>query len=302
MRCDLHQGPKIMNPLAKLFSRPPSGSEIEQRLKELELDRKKKQRDLTMLEMKKQDKVKQAVEAKKAGKENLLRDLFREISQIEVEIGNSNEELRRFSLSKTALISFQRKIKLLEEKKDRKGLQKLIERFSTGSIQNAIDKASVDDDQFQELLDDVLEDAETPGSRGRDADDPHFSDFERTIAAMANAEDSPPSAPISGQPRVLNHSELEQELAMIGGKITELQASIDDLYRKIDEACRQAAAMHRAARDLMANPDTYEQGVEMEARASAMENVEQWTRMIESLTNMIRSLEERKRDIIRNLA
>ena len=60
--------------------------------------------------------------------------------------------------------------------------------------------------------------------------------------------------------------------------------------------------MHRAARDLMANPDTYEQGREMEARASALNEVEQFNRLIESLTEMIRQSEERKQELLRNIA
>jgi hypothetical protein len=46
-----------MNPIAKLFSRTPSASDIREHLKQLELDQKKQRRDLIMLEQKKQEKV-----------------------------------------------------------------------------------------------------------------------------------------------------------------------------------------------------------------------------------------------------
>ncbi len=292
-----------MNPLSKLFSKIPSAPDIEQRLKELDLDRRKKQRDVAMLELKKQERVKRAVEAKKAGGESLIRDLFREISQIEIDIGNSNEDLRRLSLSKIALTSFQRKMQLLEQKRDHKGLQKLIERFRDSSLQGAIDRASVDDDKFNRMLHDILgeEEDEAAGLR-KHAEDPHYAEFEKTIAAMADAEDVTPIRPLSGGLHVLDNSELQQELAMIVGKIADLQSRIDDLFRRIETSQREASAMHRAAQDLMANPDTYQQGLEMEARASAMDNVEEFTREINSLTEMIKQLEDQKQAIIRNLS
>jgi hypothetical protein len=43
-----------MNLLAKLFSKMPSVQELEDKIKEIKLDQKKKQRDLTMLGQTKQ--------------------------------------------------------------------------------------------------------------------------------------------------------------------------------------------------------------------------------------------------------
>jgi low affinity Fe/Cu permease len=307
-----------MNPIARLFSKNPSASEIDDQLKELELDQKKKRRDLIMLEQKKQERVMRAVEAKKAGKQSLVMDLFREVSQIEIEIGHANSDLRRLSLAKAALNSFLRKMQLLEQKKDRKGLQKLIERFRDSSIQKTIDKADVNDDTFNELLEDVLGAEEEAAGQSQARDDLGFAEFERTITAMARVEEpcaveiSPEALPAYGvgaggragqTPHVRGSAELEQELAFVNGKIAEVQGKLDEVLRQEAKAREEAAAMHRAARDLMANPDTYDQGVEMEAKAKAMDDQESSLRsLIETLINMIKALEDQKRAIMRNMA
>ena len=195
-----------MNPIAKLFSKTPSVSEINQKLKELELDQKKKRRDLIMLEQKKQEKVKRAVEAKQAGRQSLVKDLFREISQVEIDIGYANADLRRLSLSKTALTSFMRKMQLLEQQKDRSGLQKLIERFRDSSFQNTIDKATVDDDTFKDLLEDVLGEEEGVAGRSKARDDLGFAGFDSAIGELAKVdetgtpEEGPPKSPDDTEP------------------------------------------------------------------------------------------------------
>ena len=195
-----------MNPIAKLFSKTPSASEIDQKLKDLELDQKKKRRDLVMLEQKKQEKVQRAVQAKQAGRQTLVKDLFREVSQIEIEIGYANSDLRRLSLSKTALSSFLRKMKLLEQKKDRNGLRKLIERFGDTSFQNTIDKATVDDDTFKDLLEDVLGEEEGAADRSRALEDSGFAEFDQAIGEMARTGEAavpieePPDMPIDVEP------------------------------------------------------------------------------------------------------
>ena len=104
----------------------------------------------------KQQKVKEAVTAKKGGKQEVLRDIFREMRQVEIDNGYVNNDLRRISLAKTALTSFLRKMEMLEKKKDRKSLQNLIVRFKDSAIQKAIDTAEVDDDTFNDMLEEIL--------------------------------------------------------------------------------------------------------------------------------------------------
>jgi hypothetical protein len=112
-----------------------------------------------------------------------------------------------------------------------------------------------------------------------------------------------PSLKSPGAPAVLGSDELAQELAFIDAKIADVQQQLDAALQKAMATKERAAAMHQAARDLMANPDTYEQGVEMERKAKAMENedLDALNRLIEALSNTIKSLEETKRSIIRQM-
>jgi hypothetical protein len=177
-----------MNLLDKLFSKSPNGDDIRIQLKEIERDQKKKRRDLDIMDQKKQDKVKEALTAKKGGKQEVLRDIFREMRQIEIDNGYINSDLRRLSLAKTALTSFLRKMEMLENKKDRKSLQNLIVRFKDSTIQKAIDSAEVDDDTFNDMLEDVLGEEELSVTQGKVKEDTGFSDFDRAISEMAKAE------------------------------------------------------------------------------------------------------------------
>jgi hypothetical protein len=179
-----------MNLLDKLFSKSPNGDDIRIQLKEIERDQKKKRRDLDIMDQKKQDKVKEALTAKKGGKQEVLRDIFREMRQIEIDNGYINSDLRRLSLAKTALTSFLRKMEMLENKKDRKSLQNLIVRFKDSTIQKAIDSAEVDDDTFNDMLEDVLGEEELSVTQGKVKEDTGFSDFDRAISEMAKAEES----------------------------------------------------------------------------------------------------------------
>jgi hypothetical protein len=180
----------MMNRIAKLFNMTPSAKDIRLQLKEIERDQRKKRRDLDILEQTKQQKVKQAVAAKKAGNQELLKDIFREMKQVEIDTGHVHEDLRRISLAKTALNAFLRKVESLEKKKDRKSLQTLISRFSDSSLQKVIDSASVDDDTFNDMLEDILGDEELSATRGKGKEDVGFAAFDRAIGEMAKAEES----------------------------------------------------------------------------------------------------------------
>jgi hypothetical protein len=179
-----------MNLIDKLFSKSPTAADIRVQLKEIERDQKKKRRDLDVMEADKQQKVKEAVNAKKAGKQEVLRDIFRQMRQIEIDNGYVNNDLRRLSLAKTALTSFLRKMEMLERKKDRKSLQNLIVRFKESSIQKAIDTAEVDDETFNGMLEEILGEEELSVTQGRVKEDVGFADFDKAIGEMAKAEES----------------------------------------------------------------------------------------------------------------
>ncbi len=179
-----------MNIINRLFSKTPSAQDIRVQLKEIEREQKKKRRDLDVKEREKQEKVKEAVAAKRNGRQELLRDVFREMRQMEIDNGYINSDLRRLSLAKTALTSFLRKMEMLERKKDRKSLQNLIVRFRESSIQKAIDSAEVDDETFNEMLEEILGEEELSVTRGRVKEDAGFADFDKAIGEMAKAEDS----------------------------------------------------------------------------------------------------------------
>lgn len=179
-----------MNLLDRLFSKSPTAADIRVQLKEIEREQKKKRRDLDIMTQDKQQKVKEAVAAKKSGKQEVLRDIFREMRQMEIDNGYVNNDLRRLSLAKTALTSFLRKMEMLEQKKDRKSLQNLIVRFRDSSIQKAIDGAEVDDDTFNDMLEEILGEEELSITQGRVKEDEGFSDFDKAIGDMAKAEET----------------------------------------------------------------------------------------------------------------
>jgi hypothetical protein len=179
-----------MNFLDKLFSKTPNPADIRVQLKEIERDQKKKRRDLDVMDQRKQEKVKEALAAKKAGKQEVVRDIFREMRQVEIDNGYINSDLRRLSLAKTALTSFLRKMEMLEKKKDRKSLQNLIVRFKDSSIQKTIDSAEVDDDTFNDMLEEILGEEELSVTQGKVKEDTGFADFDKAIGEMAKAEES----------------------------------------------------------------------------------------------------------------
>jgi len=176
--------------MEKFFAKPPNAQDLRVQLKELEREQKKKRRDLEVLDSHKQDKVKEAVAAKKTGKQEILRDVFREMRQLEIDNGYINSDLRRLSLAKTALTSFLRKMELLEKKKDRKSLQNLIVRFRESPIQKAIDAAEVDDETFSQMLEEILGEEELSVTSGRVKEDSGFAEFDKAIGEMARAEEA----------------------------------------------------------------------------------------------------------------
>ena len=196
----------MMNRIAKLFSRTPSAQDIRLQLKEIERDQRKTRRDLDVLEQAKQQKVKQAVAAKKAGNQELLQDIFREMRQAEIDNGYVNNDLRRLSLTKIALKAFLRKAELLDKKQDRKSLQNLVSRFSSSTIQKAIDSAEVDDDTFSGMLEDILGDEEVTATHAKGKEDVGFAAFDQAIGEMAKAEEfgaveeEPVKLPEDGRP------------------------------------------------------------------------------------------------------
>ena len=176
--------------MEKFFAKTPNAQDLRVQLKEIEREQKKKRRDLEVMDRQKQDKVKEAVTAKKSGKQEILRDVFREMRQVEIDNGYINSDLRRLSLAKTALTSFLRKMELLEKKKDRKSLQNLIIRFRESPIQKAIDAAEVDDETFNDMLEEILGEEELSVTSGKVKEDVGFSEFDRAIGEMAKAEEA----------------------------------------------------------------------------------------------------------------
>ena len=160
-----------MNFWNSLCSKTPTAPDLKVQLKEIDREQKKKRRDLEVRERAKQEKIREAVAAKKSGKQELLRDLFREMRQLEIDNSYTNTDLRRLSLSKTALTSFLRKMEMLEKKKDRKSLQNIIVRFRESSIQKASDAAEVDDEAFQDMLEEILGEEEIDVTRGKVKED-----------------------------------------------------------------------------------------------------------------------------------
>ncbi len=322
-----------MNRISGLFSSLPGASKLRQLVKEVEHDQRKKQRDLAMLEATKSEKVRQAVEAKKAGKQALLRDIYRDVSQTEIDIASANSDLRRLWLTKTALSSFARKMETFDAKRDRKGLEALVRRIQTSSMQKAIDDAQVDDESFHALLQDILGEEEDLAAGREERPDAGFAEFDRAIGALAKSEavDAGGQAvTAAGASPVPLSTDQEQELAFLDSRIAELLAKMAELERQItgnqqqasqlqNEAASQrseAADAHSKAQELMANPDTQTQGQDLEAHARALEEkareldakagdlareMDSLRRMFESVSNMLKSYEDQRRALIRNM-
>ena len=180
----------VMELWNKLFRKNPTAEDIRVQLKEVERDQKKKRREMDLSEQAKQAKLKEAIKAKKDGKAELQRDIFRELRQTEIDRGHLNTELRRLSLSKTALTRFIRQMEMLGRRKDRSSLQNLIMRFRDSEIQRAIDKAEVDDDTFNDMLEEILGEEELAVAGGTSKEDAGFAEFDAALTKMMQAEET----------------------------------------------------------------------------------------------------------------
>jgi len=173
----------------RLFNAPPSPEDIQLQMKEVEREQKRKRRDMELKDEEKNRLMKDALSAQKAGKREKLQDLYRDLQQVEIDKNYIGKDLRRLSLSKTALNSFLRKVQSLEKHHDRKSMESLILRFNQSKeLQRAIDSADVSDEAFNSMLEGVLDDetAAVVGSRVRE--DSGFSAFEQALGKMADAE------------------------------------------------------------------------------------------------------------------
>jgi hypothetical protein len=79
---------------------------------------------------------------------------------------------------------------MLERRKDRKSLQNLVTRFRESRIQSAIDRAEVDDETFNGLLEEILGEEEGAFAASRVREDAGFAEFDRALGEMAKAEDA----------------------------------------------------------------------------------------------------------------
>ena len=180
----------VMGMWNRMFKQSPTAEDIRVQLKEVEREQKKQRRELDLAEQAKQAKLRAAIKAKRDGKAELQRDVFRELRQMEIDRGFLDKELRRLSLSKTALTRFIRQIDMLERRKDGKSLQNLILRFKDSDLQRAIDAASVDDDTFNDMLEEILGDEELAIESERVREDGGFREFDQALEQLIKAEDA----------------------------------------------------------------------------------------------------------------
>jgi hypothetical protein len=297
-----------MNPLARLFAKTPSASDIQLQLKQLERDQLKSRRGLEVLDQAKKAKVEAAVAAKKAGKQELVQDLFRDIRQIEIDHGHLNSELRRLSLSRTALTAFLRKLEMLEKNKDRKSLQNLIRRYNSSSIQEVIDKAEVDDETFGDLLQEILVETELAATPNKLQEDPGFAEFDRTIEEMAETAESgvqetpalaaPPRVEVKVRPGHMPQA-MSENKEDLENAIRVMQQQIEMLNQKIEEAKRNLAELRAQAAELKAqgeskNRELRDKQRELEVLIAKGEFEET---MLEALRTLISKILEETKDL-----
>jgi hypothetical protein len=223
-----------MTLFSKLFGKTPDAKKLRLQLKEVEREHRQKQRQLQLLDQSKQEWVQKAVAAKQAGKQEVVRDIFRKLRQIEIDYGYVSADLRRLSLSKTALNSIGRKLTTLENSRDSKSLKTFHARLQNSPLQKAIDAAAVDDDTFNDLLHEILGEEESAVAKTKAKEDTGFSDFDRAIGEMAEAEDSgigsrqslPQSADLSGVSGSVRRQRIaEARAAAVSGSVRRLGIS-----------------------------------------------------------------------------
>jgi len=264
-----------MNPPAKLFSRTFRAVDILLQLKQVERDQRKVRRKLDVLEQAKQAKVEAAVAAKKAGRQELVQDIFRDTRQIELDYGHVNSDLRRLSLCKTALTAFLRRTEMLEKNKDRKSLQKLMRRYKSSSIQKAIDQAEVDDDTFISMLQEILGETDVAVTQEEAREDAGFAEFDRAIEEMAAAEGSgarKQSTPmaiarIEARARTSRKAKImAEDPAELEKAIRVMEQQIEILTQQIEEAKRNLADLRARAAELKAQVAIKEQELREQQR------------------------------------
>lgn len=171
------------------FDAPPSVEELRLKLKELEREQTKVRREGQLVSDDKATKLQEAVAAEKAGKEELLQDVFREMRQLDIDASFFNRELRRMSLGKMALKGYIRRLEMLDRRKDQKSIESLIGRIRSSSLQTLIAKAEVSDDMFMATLEDILGEEEAAAAGPASVADAGYEQFKRTVSAIARAED-----------------------------------------------------------------------------------------------------------------
>jgi chromosome segregation ATPase len=297
-----------MNPLAKLFSRTPSALDIRLQLKQVERDQWKKRRELDALEQTKQAKVEAAVAAKKAGQQELVQDIFRDMRQIEIDHGYVNGDLRRLSLSKTALTAFLRKVEMLEKNKDHKSLQNLLRRYNSSSIQKTIDQAEVDDDTFGGMLQEILGEDDISFTQEKAQEDAGFAEFDRAIEQMAGAEEAgarekpaPAATPrleVKVRPNHTAHT-MSEDQEHVEDQIRNLVERVETLKRQIEAVKRDLAELRARAADLKAQGASKDQELQDKQREldDLIAKRECEETMLEAVRTLILKLLEEKKDL-----
>ncbi len=166
----------------------PTADDIRIQIKQTERDQHKKRRELEIKEREKTGMITAAKTAKERGKNELLRDQFRQLRQMEIANGYLNKDLKRLSLEKVALTALERKVALAERQESGRSAERLIKDLMSSPIGQAIDKGEVAEEAFIELLDETLGDEELALNTDQVKEDEGFANFEQALIQVINAE------------------------------------------------------------------------------------------------------------------
>ena len=183
-----------MNLWDKLFSKTPTAEDFLVQLKEVEREQRIKRREMEVKQQNKSNLVKKAVQAEKNGQTELVREVYRDLRQLDIDAGHLNKELEVLSLSRTALKEFSRKLEVLEKRKDPRSIRSIIDRFQKSGIQAKINAAEVSEDILEDELSRILTDVETQVSTPHSREDAGFDEFRKTIATIAQSDEGGPEA------------------------------------------------------------------------------------------------------------
>ncbi len=267
-----------MKLLSRLFEKAPSVQDVRLQLKQIERDQRKKRRELEALAQSKQAKVEAAVTAKKAGRQELIQDIFRDMRQAEIDHGYLSNDLRRLSLARTALTAFLRKAEILEKSNDRKSLQNLVRRYSSSSLQKTIDLAEVDDETFGNMLEEILGEEEISVAGDKVHEDAGFAEFDRAIEQMAKAEDigvpaqsrqaaaTRTKAQRGSGPKILSeeNDEIEKE-------IREMEKMLEEMNKELEQLDRDLAELRALAESLKNQEDQKDE--ELQAQQAELDQL-----------------------------